>query len=221
MSVSVWALAALGAGVLGWVGPLVIARLPASPDADAATPGYRDIAAVPYLSAWLAGGAMVLVSIVWVAVPAHLLPAWVVLCGVGSWLFYIDWRTQLLPTRVIAPLYGVALLVIGAEAWLAADGRILIRAVVASLFAYGIFWSFWWVAGLWQAGSFGFGDVRFSAPLGLVLGSVGGLTALAGLYLGILIGGVAGLVLRSRGHHQGLALGPWMLLGAVLGPLAG
>ncbi|HUQ00476.1 MAG TPA: A24 family peptidase [Aeromicrobium sp.] len=220
MALTVWALAAVGAGALGWLGPFVIRRLPESPDAEPDAPSYPAVAAVPRLSVWLAAGAIALVTIVWIAVPGHLLPAWVALCGVGTWLFYIDWRMQLLPTRLIGPLYVVMLVLAVAEAWGAGDWGILVRAVVASAVAYAVFWVFWWVSGVWRPGSFGFGDVRFSAPLGLALGSVGVGAAVVGLYLGILIGGVAGLVLKSRGRRHGLALGPWMLLGAVLGPFA-
>jgi leader peptidase (prepilin peptidase)/N-methyltransferase len=219
MTIGTWALAALCAGALGWIGPRVIASLPPSVDAGPETPSYESIARVPHLNAWLAGAAVVLVTIVGFAVPTSLLPAWVVMCGVGIWLAYIDGRTNLLPTRIVWPLYAVTLAVVALQAWLEADWTMLVRAVVTSLIAFGVFWLFWWVAELWRAGGFGFGDVRFSAPLGLVLGSVGGWTPFVGLYLAFLIGGVVGLVLRSRGRNEGLALGPWMLLGAVLGPV--
>jgi leader peptidase (prepilin peptidase)/N-methyltransferase len=219
MTVESWALAALSAGVLGFIGPRVIAQMPPSPDAMPDGPRYPDIARAPRLAVWLAVGAIAMVTVVSLAVPARLLPAWVVLCGVGSWLFYIDWRMQLLPTRLLQPLSVVLLLVIAAEAWLVGDWAIIARAVAGGTGAFAVFWLFWWIAGLWKPGSFGYGDVRFSAPLGLVLGSVGTWTTPVGIYLGILIGGIAGLVLRVRGHRDGSALGPWMLLGAVLGPL--
>jgi leader peptidase (prepilin peptidase)/N-methyltransferase len=204
---------------LGWAGPYVIRLLPPSHDADEETPSYQELAQAPHLSWWLASGAVVLVTIVVVAVPARLLPAWVVLCGVGIWLAYIDARTNLLPTRMVWPLYAVTLIVVAAEAWLAGDMAILLRAVIASLIAFGVFWIFWWVAELWRSGGFGYGDVRFAAPLGLVLGTAGNWTAPVGLYLGILIGGVVGMVLKVRGHGDAFALGPWLLVGAVLGPL--
>ena len=219
MTLGSWALAALCAGALGWVGPYVIGLLPPSPDARPETPSYQVLARVPRLSAWLALGAIVLVTIVASGVPANLLPAWTVVCGVGAWLAYIDGRTNLLPTRIVWPLYGATLAVIAAEAWLAGEASIVGRAVIASLIAFGVFWVFWWVAELWKSGGFGFGDVRFAAPLGLVLGTAGDWAAPVGLYLGILIGGVVGLVLKSRGHDDAFALGPWLLVGAVLGPV--
>jgi leader peptidase (prepilin peptidase)/N-methyltransferase len=215
-----WVLTALCAGALGWVGPYVIGLLPPSPDAEAETPSYQALARVPRLSVWLALGGIVLVTIVAGGVPANLLPAWTLVCGVGIWLAYIDARTSLLPTRIVWPLYGATLVVVAVEAWLAADMGLFVRAFVTSLVAFGVFWLFWWVGELWKAGGFGFGDVRFAAPLGLVLGTAGGWAAPVGLYLGILIGGVVGVLLKARGHHGAFALGPWMLLGAVLGPVA-
>jgi leader peptidase (prepilin peptidase)/N-methyltransferase len=214
-----WAMAALGAGALGLVGPYVIRLLPPSPDADADTPSYPVLAGLPQLSLWLGLGAVALVTMVAGAVPSGQLPAWTIVCGVGTWLAYIDWRANLLPTRIVWPLYAVTLAVIVLEAWQAEDWAIALRAVIVSAIAFGVFWLFWWVGELWKAGGFGFGDVRFSAPLGLVLGAVGGWAAPVGLYLGILLGGVVGVVLKARGRDQAFALGPWMLLGAVLGPL--
>lgn len=214
-----WAMAALGAGALGLVGPHVIRLLPPSADAEADTPSYQALAGVPRLGLWLGLGAVVMVTIVASAVPSGQLPAWTIVCGVGTWLAYIDWRANLLPTRIVWPLYAVALAVVVLEAWRAEDWAIALRGVIASAVAFGVFWLFWWVGELWKAGGFGFGDVRFSAPLGLVLGAVGGWVAPVGLYLGILLGGAVGVVLKARGRDQAFALGPWMLLGAVLGPV--
>lgn len=205
--------------MLGALGPWVIARLPESPDAGDDAPSFETIASARLLGLWLAVGAAALASIVSVRVPPHLLPAWVVVCGGGMWLAYIDWRTKLLPTRIVRPLSVAALIVVAIEAWLANDPWIFGRAVIAGAGAFAAYYLFWWIAGLRSPGSFGFGDVRFSAPLGLALGSVGGWTAPIGLYLGILVGGLAGLVFKARGQAAGFALGPWMLLGAVLGPL--
>jgi leader peptidase (prepilin peptidase)/N-methyltransferase len=204
---------------LGWLGPYVIRLLPPSPDAEEGDPSYQEIAAFPRLSAWLGLGAIVLVTIAAVAVPAGLLPAWVIVCGVGTWLAYIDARTRLLPTRIVWPLFVVSLVVVVAEAWLADDWSVAIRAAIVSAVAFSVFWIFWWVGELWRAGGFGFGDVRFSAPIGLVLGSVGGWAPVVGLYLGIIIGGVVGIVMKARGRDDAFALGPWMLVGAVLGPV--
>src|SRR5688572_9016455 len=128
MTLGSWALAALSAGALAWVGPYVIRQLPPSKDAGPETPSYQELARVPRLSWWLALGAVVLVTVVSTAVPAILLPAWAVVCGAGIWLAYIDGRTNLLPTRIVWPLYPAALVVIAVEAWLAGEASIVVRA---------------------------------------------------------------------------------------------
>jgi leader peptidase (prepilin peptidase)/N-methyltransferase len=117
----------------------------------------------------------------------------------------------------VAPLFAVTAFVVLLEAWLAVDVRIFVRALAASALAFGSFWCLWWIAERWRPGSFGFGDVRFAAPLGLVLGSLGPWAAPIGLYLGFVVGAVLGLVLKARGHQGGFAFGPAMLVGAVIG----
>ena len=210
-------LAALLAAGLGWVGRPVMVLLPESPDAAPQSPSPIAISRTPHLGWWLAGTAFVQVAIVAASIPAHLLPAWVIVCGVGTWLAYIDWHTHVLPTRIVAPLFAVAAFVVLLEAWLVADAQIFVRALAASALAFGSFWCFWWIAERWRPGSFGFGDVRFAAPLGLVLGSLGPWAAPIGLYLGFAIGAVLGLVLKARDHQAGFAFGPAMLAGTVVG----
>ena len=210
-------LASLMAAGLGWVGRPVMVLLPESPDAAPHSPSPIVISRTPNLGWWLAGAAFLQVAIVAAAIPAHLLPAWVIVCGVGTWLAYIDWHTHVLPTRIVAPLFAVAAFIVLLEAWLVADAQIFVRALAASALAFGSFWCFWWIAERWRPGSFGFGDVRFAAPLGLVLGSLGPWAAPIGLYLGFAIGAVLGLALKARGHQAGFAFGPAMLAGAVVG----
>ena len=52
------------------------------------------------------------------------------MCGVGSWLGYVDARTNLLPTRIVWPLFAAALVAVGVEAWLADDVGLVVRAVL-------------------------------------------------------------------------------------------
>jgi leader peptidase (prepilin peptidase)/N-methyltransferase len=217
MAIGGWVLAALVAGTLGWLGRPVMVLLPESQDAAPYAPTPIAISRVRHLGWWLAGIAVAMVTILMLALPLHLMPAWILVCGVGTWLAYIDWHTKVLPTRIIVPLFGIALFIVAAEAWLAADSRILLRALAASAFAYGSFWALWWLAEIRRKDSFGFGDVRFAAPLGLVLGSVSPWAAPVGLYLGFVVGAVVGLTLRARGQRDGFAFGPAMMVGAVIG----
>lgn len=202
---------------LGWMGRPIMVLLPESPDAAPHAPSPIVISRTPHLGWWLAGAAFVQVGIVAATIPAHLLPAWIIVCGVGTWLAYIDWHTHVLPTRIVVPLFAVTALVVLLEAWLALDVRIFGRALAGSALAFGSFWCFWWVAERWRPGSFGFGDVRFSAPLGLVLGSLGPWAAPIGLYLGFVVGAVVTLIVKAREPNRGFAFGPAMLAGAVIG----
>lgn len=219
MAIGGWVLAALAAGVLGWLGRPVMVLLPESPDAAPHAPSPIAIARAPHLGWWLAGVAAAMVTVLVVPLPAHLLPAWILVCGVGTWLAYIDWHTRVLPTRIIAPLVGATVAVVALEAWITSDGWLLLRSLFGGALAFGSFWVLWWIAGRRERDSFGFGDVRFSVPLGLALGSISGWAAPVGLYLGFAIGAVVGLVLRSRGQEENFAFGPAMVAGAVVGAI--
>jgi leader peptidase (prepilin peptidase)/N-methyltransferase len=219
MAVGAWVLAALMAAALGWLGRPVMVLLPASPDAEPSSPSPNTISQAPHLGRWLAGVAFVQAWLLAVTIPIHLLPAWIVVCGVGTWLAYIDWHTRVLPTRIVAPLLAVVAFVVLIEAWLVADVWIFLRAMIAGALAFGAFWGLWRLAEQRRPGSFGFGDVRFAAPLGVVLGSLGPWAAPVGLYLGFVVGAVLGLVLKSRGRAETFAFGPAMLAGAVIGAM--
>lgn len=69
---------------------------------------------------------------------------------------------------------------------------------------------------IFKAEALGFGDVKLAALLGAMLGWPWGGTA---LILGVLLAGVAGIVLllfRVRGLRQGLAYGPYLAAGALI-----
>lgn len=219
MAIGGLVLAALLAAGLGWMGRPVMVLLPESPDAAPRSPSPIAISRRPHLGWWLGGAAFAQVVIVALAIPDHLLPAWIVVCGVGTWLAYIDWHTRVLPTAIVVPLFAVAGVVVLLEAWLVADRSIFVGAIAGSALAFGSFWCIWWVAERRRPGSFGFGDVRFSAPLGLVLGSLELWVVPVGLYLGFAVGAVLAAYLKARGHVGGYAFGPAMLAGAVFGAL--
>lgn len=217
MAIGGWILAAFAAGVLGWLGRPVMVLLPESPDAAPHAPTPIAISRVRHLGWWLAGVAVAMVTVLVFALPAYLLPAWILVCGVGTWLAYIDWHTRVLPTRIVLPLSGVTLAAVAIESWLTSDGWMLLRALLGGALAFGSFWCLWWISEQRKPDSFGFGDVRFSVPLGLALGSVSGWAVPVGLYLGFAIGAVVGIVLRSRGEEDNVAFGPAMMAGAVIG----
>lgn len=219
MAIGGWIFAAFSAGVLGWLGKPVMMLLPESVDAHPDAPRYSDIARTPNLGWWLAGAAAVAAALVASVVPLYLMPAWLLVCSIGAWLAYIDWRAMLLPRRIVHSLTVATAVLVVLEAWLASDVVLLLRAFGVAAVAYGSFYLIWMVAEKWRPGSFGYGDVRLAVPLAITLGSVGAGVAFIGLYGAFVLGAVAGLVRGNKSPSQGFAFGPWMVLGAVLGPV--
>lgn len=223
--------AALAAGLLGALGPVAIARLPEPPPADPARPVGTDQVAPKPLYAVLArrprlAPALALTSVVLLVVVAPavdepwMLPAWATLAGVGSWLAWVDLRTQLLPYLLTLPLHAACLALVALAALLAGDLTILLKGVVGNVVVFAVFRL---VHGLgrWVAQPFGFGDVRLAAVIGLLLGTIGPTATLYGTYAGFLVGAVAGVVLHRTGRigrRDPFAFGPYLLVGAFVGP---
>lgn len=129
----------------------------------------------------------------------------------------IDLETRRLPNVIVLPagLVGigaflVAALLTGAWAALLAAGVGLF--VVGGLYA---------VPAVIRPAAMGMGDVKLAAVLGAYLGWLGLESALVGVVLGFLVAGVVGVVQLARGRRGTIALGPWMLVGAWAGILAG
>lgn len=204
-----------GVGALaGLVGPRVIERLPEPTEASDGKALYRDIAATPRLpvllaSVGLVSGAVAGASVGW---DVALWP-WLAVIPLGVVLSYIDLRTRLLPTRLVAPFYVVVVALIGVAA--AIDGRtdVLVRAGIGWLVVGGLYFVLWLI----YPKGVGYGDVRLSGILGLALGCVGWQAMIVGAWLGFLLGGVSGIALRPFTGLKMNAHGPAMVVGAVLG----
>jgi leader peptidase (prepilin peptidase)/N-methyltransferase len=177
---------------------------------------YADLAARPGLrlqSALASGVAAALVGgrVGWH--PALLFLLYLVPVCVA--LAVVDWRTRYLPTRLIAPSYGVVGALVVLAAALTSDWDALRTSAIGWVVAFSLFAVLWLLPGAMMA----YGDVRLAGLLGMALGWFG-LPALAlGLYTGFLLGGVVGLLLsRLRVfHHRHTPFGPHMIVGALLG----
>ncbi|WP_235735117.1 prepilin peptidase [Nocardioides alcanivorans] len=136
------------------------------------------------------------------------------LAALGVALAHIDFRTRLLPKKLVLPAYPALLVALVVVALLDGSADGLIRAAWGWLIASALYWCLWkFTRGM------GYGDVRMSGLLGLALGSLGWSTLLLGLYAGFVVGVVGWVALRllrlTKDRH--FPFGPFMLIGAVVG----
>lgn len=225
--------------VSGWFVPQLIARIPEpqpSPDPRPVEPSpvsgetgstsgasakilYAELATAPGL-AWKAALASALcagligMEVGWEWSLTFLL----YLCPVGVALAYVDYRTRLLPTRVIAPSYAVVGVLVLVTAAITRDTDDLVRAGAGWLVAGLAFWLLWrFTPGM------GYGDVRLSGVLGIALAYLGWPELLVGIYSGFLVGTVGWIPLRLLRitKDRNFPFGPFMLVGAVVGVVWG
>lgn len=151
------------------------------------------------------------------------LPAFWYLAAVSVALFLIDVDVRRLPNAIVLPSYPVAFVLLAlasANPGGPSDFSALLRAVLAGV-ALLVFYVVLRV--VYPAGM-GLGDVKLSGVLGLYLGWVGWSAVVVGAFAAFLLGGVYGValvVLRRAGRKSTLPFGPWMLLGAAVGLVAG
>ena len=145
------------------------------------------------------------------------LPAFLVLaaaCLAGS---MIDLEHMLLPNRLVYPSVAIATALLAVAAGIEGEwwpfGRALIGAVLASGFLLLL-------ALLWpRGGAMGGGDIKLALLLGLCLGWLGLGHVALGMFLGFLLGSVAGvalLALRAKGARDHFAFGPFLALGTLV-----
>ncbi|MGN6161809.1 MAG: prepilin peptidase [Marmoricola sp.] len=211
-------LLALAGALAGVVGPPVIARLPEPEDGAAEKLPYRTIAAAPRLGLALAvSGGVLGVATGFALGWAVALWPWLYVVPLGVVLSYIDLRTRLLPTRLIAPSYVIVVGLIGVAAAVDGSTAILVRAAVGWAVVGGLYFLPWLI----YPKGVGYGDVRLSGVLGLALGCVGWPAVLVGAWLGLFLGGFSGLMLRPFTGLKMNAHAPAMVVGAVLGVVLG
>jgi len=226
---------AVATGVLGLVAGALVPRLigsvpePVEPEAEeseaeeseAEEPKelYADIAARPGLVwkcalASAVSAAAVGLVLGWSWSLLVVLP----LVPIGVALAVIDWRTRMLPTRLIAPTYAVVVVTI-LVAWLAGERHLadLERTALGWVVYGGMFFLLWFV----YPRGLGYGDVRLSGVLGLALGWLGWEELLVGIWCGVLLGGIVGGLLALVTRRRDYPFGPFMLVGALAGVVLG
>lgn len=181
---------------------------------------YADIAALPGL-AWRCSLATGVVGALlgWGAGWSSALLFLAYLAPVGVALSVVDWRTRLLPTKVIAPSYAVVAVLALVAALPGQDWDDLGRAAIGWAVAGGTFLLLWVV----YPRGMGYGDVRLSGVLGIALGYLGWGPLLVGIYAGFLIGGLGGALLSLLRivERRAYPFGPFMFVGALVGVVWG
>ena len=233
------ALAGVLCGLAGLLVPALIGRIPepdpvevpveaseALPDplpgssAEEPKETYAAVAAMPGLT-WRAALASAVsgAAIAWAVDDPWPLLFLLPLVPVGVALAVVDWRTMLLPTKVIAPTYLVLVALVLVTFAITHDTADLVRAGLGWAISGGVFFVLWFV----YPRGLGYGDVRLSGLIGIALGYLGWGPLLVGVYGGFLLGGVGGgllSVLRIV-ERKAFPFGPFMLVGALLGVLVG
>jgi leader peptidase (prepilin peptidase)/N-methyltransferase len=146
------------------------------------------------------------------------LVAFLYLAAISIVLAVIDLDVWRLPDRIVLPAYGVGAALLGGAGILRGDPAALGTAAAASGGAFLLFLVLHLVGGM------GLGDVKLAGVLGLFLGYLGVAQVTVGLAAGFLVGAVVGiaLVVAKRSNRKSrIPFGPWMLVGAWIGVLAG
>ena len=146
----------------------------------------------------------------WAALPVFLLFAWLTVA-----LVWIDADVHRLPDGLVLPSYPALLVLVGVASVAAGDWRHLVRALACMAALYGLYF----VMAFVSPNSLGFGDVKLSGLIGLVLGWWSIPQVVLGALGGFLVGGLTALVMlagRRVGWRSHIAFGPAMLVGALL-----
>lgn len=159
----------------------------------------------------------------WFAGPTWILPALLYLAAISVALALIDIDTKRLPDAIVLPSYLVALgllAVASANPGGESDWPAYLRALVGGVALFVVYF----VMVLVYPAGMGFGDVKLAGVLGLYLGWFGWGSLFVGWFAAFLLGGIfsIGLLVAGRaGRKSGIPFGPWMLLGAIVGIVAG
>lgn len=164
--------------------------------------------------------AAVFVLVAWRIGPHPALAAYLYLAAAGVALAFIDFDTRRLPDALTYPSYVVGLVALGVAAVAGAGHTPFLRAIegMALLLAFYLAIVVAYPKGM------GLGDAKLAGVLGLFLGWLGWGALAVGAFAGFLTGGLFGLVLlatRRAGRKAAIPFGPFMLVGALIGLLAG
>ena len=129
-------------------------------------------------------------------------------------LSVIDFDLFLLPKRMVWPLCGVVLGLLGIAAAIDGSSSDIKRAVIGGVAGFGALL----VLHVISPNGMGFGDVRLAALIGLDLGWLGLQQVLLGVFSGFVFAAVVGLTLLATGKRSrddAVPFGPFLALGTI------
>ena len=153
----------------------------------------------------------------WASGPGWLTPAYLVLAVVGAALAVIDARTHRLPNALVFPLTWATAVLLAVAALGTGDWPALGRAALGALAFFALYQVLYLIA---PSGGIGYGDVKLALSLGALLTWHSWTILLVGVFAAHLVAGVVAIVLllgRRAGWKTGIAFGPYMLIGTVVG----
>ena len=149
----------------------------------------------------------------WAALPAFLYFGWLTVA-----LVWIDADVHRLPDGLVLPSYPALLVLVTVATAGLGDWSVLLRALACMAAVYALYFLMAFVS----PSSLGFGDVKLSGLIGLLVGWLGIPQTFVALLAGFLVGGLVGVVMlvgRRVGMRSHIAFGPSMLAGALVGVL--
>lgn len=171
----------------------------------------------PYPRAIVVAAVPAVAWALWASGPGWLTPAYLVLAVAGAALGVIDAHTHRLPNALVFPLTWATAALLALAALGTGDWGSLGRAALGGLAFFAVYQVLYLVA---PRGGIGYGDVKLALSLGAVLAWHSWTTLLVGVFAAHLLAGVVAIVLllgRRAGWKTGIAFGPYMLLGAMVG----
>lgn len=133
----------------------------------------------------------------------------------GIRLSAIDFKSHLLPNKLVAGFTVVEISLMGVIAWMSSDLTRWLSAfgmAAATMATYLLLY-------LVSRESLGLGDVKFAFPLGLCVGWHSADYWLLAIFVSFLIAGVVaviGLATKRMNRKSRLAFGPYMFLGTLM-----
>jgi leader peptidase (prepilin peptidase)/N-methyltransferase len=132
----------------------------------------------------------------------------------------IDLDCRRIPTRILQVTGAVGGATLGVVAVVRGDLWPLARAGLGAVGCFGVLF----LIHIVSPRGMGFGDVRLAGLIGFFLGWLGPLHPAIGLFLGFLLGSVAGvtlMVVGRAGRRSALPFGPFLALGALVTVMLG